>query len=292
LASGIDLQHLPKGRRHPGRRLGRELVAELMGFQPESGAKVKVRALSRKSPRFSREADMSSAAGVETANPKVPLPSTSGEQVTMLAHYHRAEMGRMASWRDRIDRTSNWAITVVAAMLSITLSTPNAHHGVLLFAMLLVILLLRIEARRYRFFDVYRSRVRQMERYYFAQIFSPMKDFSANWQQILGETLREPRFRISYADAFSRRLRRNYFSMFFILLLAWVLKISTPALQGEGTRMDLVASFREVVSNAALGPLSGWVILAAVALFYLGLAYASWRRLDSEDQPGEGEVHV
>jgi uncharacterized membrane protein len=263
-----------------------------MGFQPESGAKVKVRALSRKSPRFSREADMSSAAGVETANPKVPLPSTSGEQVTMLAHYHRAEMGRMASWRDRIDRTSNWAITVVAAMLSITLSTPNAHHGVLLFAMLLVILLLRIEARRYRFFDVYRSRVRQMERYYFAQIFSPMKDFSANWQQILGETLREPRFRISYADAFSRRLRRNYFSMFFILLLAWVLKISTPALQGEGTRMDLVASFREVVSNAALGPLSGWVILAAVGLFYLGLAYASWRRLDSEDEPGEGEVHV
>lgn len=235
---------------------------------------------------------MPSAAGVETANPKVPLPSTSSEQITMLAHYHRAEMGRMASWRDRIDRTSNWAITVVAAMLSITLSTPTAHHGVLLFAMLLVILLLRIEARRYRFFDVYRSRVRQMERYYFAQIFSPMKDFSANWQQILGETLREPRFRISYADAFSRRLRRNYFSMFFIVLLAWVLKISTPALQEEGRRMTLVASFREVVANASLGPISGWVIIAAVCLLYGALVYACYRKMDSEDEPGGGEVHV
>ena len=67
----------------------------------------------------------------------------------------------MAGWRDRIDRTTNWAITVVAAMLSISLSTPSAHHGVLLFAMVLVLLLLVIEARRYRFFDVYRERVRR-----------------------------------------------------------------------------------------------------------------------------------
>ena len=77
----------------------------------------------------------------------------------------------MAGWRDRLDLTSNWAITVVAAMLSVSLSTATAHHGVLLFAMLLVLLLLTIEARRYRFFDVYRSRVRQMERNYFGQIF-------------------------------------------------------------------------------------------------------------------------
>ena len=79
----------------------------------------------------------------------------------------------MAGWRDRIDRTTNWAITVVAAMLSLSLSTPTAHHGVLLFAMVLVLLLLVIEARRYRFFDVYRNRVRRLERNYFAQIFAP-----------------------------------------------------------------------------------------------------------------------
>jgi uncharacterized membrane protein len=68
----------------------------------------------------------------------------------------------MAGWRDRIDRTTNWAITVMAAMLSLSLSTPTAHHGVLLFAMLVVWLLLMIEARRYRFFDVYRARVRRL----------------------------------------------------------------------------------------------------------------------------------
>ena len=86
---------------------------------------------------------------------------TSNEFVTTMSHYHRAEIQRMAGWRDRLDLTSNWAITVVAAMLSVSLSTATAHHGVLLFAMMLILLLLWIEARRYRFFDVYRARVRQ-----------------------------------------------------------------------------------------------------------------------------------
>ena len=101
------------------------------------------------------------------------FPGSPGEFITVLAHFHRAEIARMAGWRDRIDRTTNWAITVVAAMLSVSLSTPTAHHGVLLFAMVLVLLLLVIEARRYRFFDVYRNRVRRLERNYFAQIFAP-----------------------------------------------------------------------------------------------------------------------
>lgn len=91
------------------------------------------------------------------------FPSTSTEFVNVVARYHRVEIARMAGWRDRIDRTTDWAVAVVAAMLSVLLSTPTAHHGVLLFAMVLVLLLLVIEARRYRFFDVCRNRVRRME---------------------------------------------------------------------------------------------------------------------------------
>ncbi|RYE82604.1 MAG: DUF2270 domain-containing protein [Hyphomicrobiales bacterium] len=50
---------------------------------------------------------------------------------------------------------------------------PPAHHGLVLFAMIIVMLLLGVEARRYRFFDVYRMRVRQFERHYFGQFFGP-----------------------------------------------------------------------------------------------------------------------
>src|SRR5215210_6984331 len=117
-------------------------------------------------------------------------PSTPSEFINVLAHFHRAEIARMAGWRDRIDRTTNWAITVVAAMLSVSLATPTAHHGVLLFAMLLVLLLLTIEARRYRFFDVYRGRVRRLERNYYAQILAPTLEVEEGWARQLGEDLR------------------------------------------------------------------------------------------------------
>ncbi len=129
----------------------------------------------------------------------VPLPTTSAETLTVVAHFHRAEIGRMAGWRDRIDRTTNWAITVIAAMLSVSLSTSTAHHGVLLFAMLLVLLLLGIEARRYRFFDVFRRRVRQLERYYYAEVFDPRAERDAGWSEMIGTDLRSPVFHISLA---------------------------------------------------------------------------------------------
>jgi uncharacterized membrane protein len=222
--------------------------------------------------------------------PKTPL--TSSEFVTTMSHYHRAEIARMAGWRDRLDRTTNWALTVAAAMLSVSLSTPSAHHGVLIFAMLIILVLLWIEARRYRFFDVYRSRVRQFERHYFAQIFSPQPDFASNWLLILGETLKSPTFHISRRIAFARRLQRNYIYIFLILLLAWILKISTPNLQDQGSRRDFVSSLLEATHNATLGPIPGYVVVTAIGVFFLALVAIAGLTSDEEGELAIGDVHV
>jgi uncharacterized membrane protein len=210
----------------------------------------------------------------------------------VLAHFHRAEIARMAGWRDRIDRTTNWAITGVAAMLSLSLSTPSAHHGVLLFAMILVLLLLLIEARRYRFFDVYRRRVRLIERNYFAQVFAPADQVKENWAQALGEDLRQPRFLLTLGTAMSRRLKRNYAWMFLVLLLAWVLKISTPKLQELGTSRDVAGSLEEIVGNAGLGLMPGWLVAVLVAAFYVWIAYATFRNIERSGELTYGDVHV
>jgi uncharacterized membrane protein len=215
-----------------------------------------------------------------------------GELVTVMSHFHRAEIARMAGWRDRLDRTSNWAITVVAAMLSVSLSTASAHHGVLIFAMLLVLLLLWIEARRYRFFDVYRARVRQFERHYFAQIFSPQPDFASDWLLIVGESLRAPKFLVSQRVALARRLRRNYMHMMLILLLAWILKLSTPSLIDQGVPAGFVGTLREAVSAAALGPIPGAVIVAVIALLYVGLLVAAFLTPGDDGELSFGDVHV
>lgn len=220
------------------------------------------------------------------------FPTTSIEFINVMAHYHRAEIARMAGWRDRIDRTTNWAITVVAAMLSVSLSTPTAHHGVLLFAMVLVLLLLVIEARRYRFFDVYRNRVRRMERNYYAQIFSPEEGTTDDWIHKLGDDLRRPLFLISQSQAISRRLRRNYCWMFLILLFAWLVKTTFIRMQQSATEAHLVTSAGEWVRNAAVGPVPGWAVIASVTLFYGWVLYASLRRPKGEGELAFGNVHV
>jgi uncharacterized membrane protein len=223
---------------------------------------------------------------------RLAKPLTSSEFTTTMSHFHRAEILRMAGWRDRLDLTSNWAITVAAAMLSVSLSTPSSHHGVLIFAMLLILLLLTIEARRYRFFDVYRTRVRQIERHYFGQIFSPRPDSSQNWLTLLGDGMRKPQFLISHRCAFARRLRRNYLYMYLILLLAWILKISTPSLQTEATKLDLVRSLAEAVNNASLGPMPGWLVVTIMVLFYAGLLAVAFLTPDDDVELKHGSVHV
>jgi uncharacterized membrane protein len=220
------------------------------------------------------------------------FPSTSTEFITVMAHYHRAEIARMAGWRDRIDRTTNWAITVVAAMLSVSLSTPTAHHGVLLFAMVLVLLLLVIEARRYRFFDVYRNRVRRMERNYYAQIFAPEAGTTDEWIHTLGDDLRRPLFLTSHSQAISRRMRRNYCWLFLILLFAWMIKTTFIRMQESAVETRLVGSAGEWVRNAAIGPVPGWIVILAVALFYGWILYASLRRPKGEGELAFGNVHV
>jgi uncharacterized membrane protein len=220
-----------------------------------------------------------------------PMPATSSEYITALAHYHRAEIARMAGWRDRIDRTTNWAITGGGAMLSVSLSSASSHHGVLLFTMLLVMLFLIIEARRYRFFDVYRSRVRLVERNYFSPMFGSRKPPDPDWARELGESLRRPKFMVGFYSAMSRRLRRNYFWIFLMILLAWVLKLTTPELQDAQASRDVVTSLREIVDNATLGFLPGWLVICAVALFYGWMIAVTWRP-ESDDGTADGNVHV
>jgi uncharacterized membrane protein len=221
------------------------------------------------------------------------FPQASSEFVTLLSHYYRGEMARMMSWRDRIDRTTNWAIGAVAAMLSVSLSSPTTHHGVLLFAMLLVFLLLVIESRRYRFFDVYRNRVRLLERSYYARVFGAAQAVdSSEWLSKLSQDLRTPDFLINMEQALARRLRRNYIWMFLILLLAWVFKTTealVPPWLGESR---FVPSLASLSSNAALGHLPGWAVMVMLVLFYGWMVYIMVRHRESWGELAYGDVHV
>jgi uncharacterized membrane protein len=174
-------------------------------------------------------------------------------------------------------------------MLSVSLSTSNAHHSVLMFAMVLAFFLLMIESRRYRFFDVYRSRVRRLERNYYAKLFDPGVAGEEDWQRIMAADLLAPTFVMSMAEAVSRRLRRNYIWIFLILLGAWALKVTFPSFSGE---VPPALSFHDWVRHAGVGPVSGWIISGIMLGFYGWIVVAALRTHDHGGELAHGNAHV
>jgi uncharacterized membrane protein len=67
-----------------------------------------------------------------------------------MAHLYRGEVHRMTRWRERLDRMSNWAVTVVAAILTWAFSDPSNPHSIVLMAGITVALFLGIEVHRFR----------------------------------------------------------------------------------------------------------------------------------------------
>jgi uncharacterized membrane protein len=72
--------------------------------------------------------------------------------------------------------------------------------------------------------------VRRLERNYFASIFSPTRAADDEWMRRMADDLQPPAFSISLTEAMSRRLRRNYFWMFIVVLAAWLLKTASGKL--------------------------------------------------------------
>ena len=128
-------------------------------------------------------------------------------------------------WRQRLDTTTNWAVVVTGATLSIAFSQPEMHHGIIILNTLLVTWFLYMEARRYRYYELWSYRVRLMETDFYSAMLVPPFHPSPEWAESLAESLLSPSFPISMWEAFGRRLRRNYLWIFLVLYVSWVAKI-------------------------------------------------------------------
>lgn len=127
-----------------------------------------------------------------------------------MAHLYRGEVHRMTFWRERLDRTTNWAVTIMAAILTWTFTSDNPHY-ILLVGMVMLTVFLVIEARRYRGYDLWRSRVRLLQANVFANALDPSQEIDdPHWRRELSEDYRTPRIKISFEEALAHRLRRIY----------------------------------------------------------------------------------
>ncbi len=190
------------------------------------------------------------------------LPNFTSSELGALAHLYRGEIYRSTTWRTRLDNTTNWAVVTTGIAFSITFSGQNASPLPLVLVGLLVIVFLVFEARRYRYFNVWRARARHLE----TELYVPMllgKDYQRNgdWNIILANDYNDPKHHISLLRAIGRRLRRSY---------AWLLAIQAIAYYGKLIIHPLpVIHLNEIFARAAIGPVHGSIVIALHLLFHL-----------------------
>jgi uncharacterized membrane protein len=183
------------------------------------------------------------------------------EFTTAMAHFFRAEVSRANIWRSRLDATTNWAVVSTGAALTIAFS-QSGFHGLIILNALLITLFLYIEARRYRYYELWSYRVRLMETDFYAAMLVPPFQPAPDWAESLAENLLQPHFPISMWEAVGRRLRRNYIWIYLILSLAWLARVALFP--------KTASSWSAVFANAAIGDIPGSLVFI-VGVLFLGL---------------------
>jgi uncharacterized membrane protein len=191
---------------------------------------------------------------------------TASEFNTAMIHLYRGEVTRANTWRNRLDTTTNWAVITAGATLSFAFGDPFNPHFVILINSILVAFFLFMEARRYRYYEIWSSRVRIIETGYFAQMLERGGVINEEWAERLADDLLTPRFTISEWEAVGRRLRRNYLWLFALLAASWNLKVYLHPVPARD--LDIF------MDRATIGVVPGWAVFiigiifnAAVAIF-------------------------
>lgn len=180
--------------------------------------------------------------------------------LSLMGHAYRGELGRTTSWRTRIDRTTNWAVVLTATLLTWAFSAESRPHYVLLVGVVMLTVFLGIETRRYRVYDIWRSRVRILEENVFANSLDPEGVEQTNWRELLSDDLRDPTVKTPVLEAVSRRLRRVYFALVSVIVGAWIVRLTVFAATGTG-----------FVGAARIGAVSGEVVLVSVGVYYAAM---------------------
>ena len=200
------------------------------------------------------------AGGKEFASTLIQRFPASNLQV--LAHFYRGELSRANVWRQRMDATSHWAVVSTMAIVSLAYSAGETSIVLLPFCCLLLYLLLHIEARRYRYFDVWRMRVRMLEVHLMVPALLQDEPLSeGDWREVLCNDLLSPTYKMSRWEAIGRRLSRTYIWLFLIVLGSWLLLAWVRAPK-DG---ELLHRVQQAFTYESIPP--GYVILG-MAVFY------------------------
>jgi uncharacterized membrane protein len=173
-------------------------------------------------------------------------------------------------WRQRLDITTTWAITSTTTIVTVAFSFRDIPHIIFFFNLVIVLMMLWIEARRYRFYDAFRGRVRMLESHFLVGMVSRNPALlGGDWQKLVCEDLILPSFKISKLEAVGRRLKRNYVFIIAIILVAWMTKIFMHA-------SPAIHSWSAFYNALAVGELPGWLVGGVLLVTIIATNALTW----------------
>ena len=190
-------------------------------------------------------------------------------------------------WRERLDATTNWAVVTTIGVISFAFTRPDAPHFILLFLISADALFLIMESRRYQTYDLWRRRIRSINKYVIAPQLSPENaPPKAEVEQelsALAMDLGRAVPHLPFLDALGYRLRRNYGYIYIFTVGSWVIKLFLHP--------EEATTARTMVERADVGMIPGSFVLVFVALASLLILFTAlrapseqmmrWRRVPS-----------
>jgi len=200
-----------------------------------------------------------------------------------LAHLYRGEVYRSTIWRTRLDNTTNWSVVTLGLAMSVTYAEPSASPLPLLLVGILVCMFLILEARRYRFFNVWRARCRWIETNFYApMLLRSSRPPPGEWQDILADDYLRPKYHIGFWRSMGRRIRRNYMWIFGFQAVAYYGKIIIHP--------TAAVTLEEFFSRMAVGPFSGGFVFTLGATFHASwIMLAVWTGIQDRKKHGESD---
>lgn len=181
-----------------------------------------------------------------------------------MAQLFRGELSRSDTWRTRLDTTTNWALTTTAAVISFGFATPGSSHVTFLVGIWMVVSFMLIEARRYRYYDLWNRRVRLLEDGWWAPMLR-REPVDPDALRELAAEMSRPQIQLSLGSAIATRLNRAYGPILIVLLVTWFFKVySHPRPPSD------LADFAD---RAHVAWIPGPVVMVSLLLLMLAAGY-------------------
>jgi len=153
-----------------------------------------------------------------------PLPSFISPWPGAGARRYRGDVTRLTSYRQRLDATTNWAVTLTSVLVAFSLGSNTTGHYFFGFILILQLFFCGVEARRLVYYRLVRHRCRLFERGLFSHLLMPDMPAS-DWKKALRDTYMADAKLIPFRQGFMIRIKRIYGFLVLATYMGWIFKL-------------------------------------------------------------------